>query len=246
MNHNNLHDINRFPEEEGLLLWGISMNRIGNVQSVENTFKDLQKLDTKIGKTNGIGMVMLYSDYLYFHSDEPSSVLRDRYKDLMFQHKNGFLKTLLKDNVWIKKAFAFSTFGQLMLDNSDIFSSTLSKVLDLYNIDEEFRACVEFDAHNSTHGLGEKEKMFILEEITTFYLATKGKLQFNNKFVPGTEHWLLQVYPGKPLKSEVYLSKLNPLKLQNPRNKYEDCQYDLTNQRLYKYSEIDLDTFDFV
>ncbi|KKW43802.1 MAG: hypothetical protein UY97_C0009G0019 [Parcubacteria group bacterium GW2011_GWB1_57_6] len=87
--------------------------------------------------------------------------------------------------------------------------------------------------------------MFILEEITTIYLAAKGKLNFNNRFVPGTEKWVLHFYPGKPLKSEVCLFQKNPLKLSNPKNKFENGSYDLENKKYYDYLEIDLESFNF-
>ncbi|HCR52553.1 TPA: hypothetical protein DIV48_02800 [Candidatus Kaiserbacteria bacterium] len=190
-------------------------------------------------------MVTWYSDYLYFHSDEPANMLRDRYKELMVAHKNGFMNIVLKDNIWIKKAFSFYTFGQVIIDNSEIFPSTFTKVLDLYKTDAQFRSCVEFDCKNAPHGLGEKEIMFILEEITTIYLAAKGKLNFNNRFVPGTEKWVLHFYPGKPLKSEVCLFQKNPLKLSNPKNKFENGSYDLENKKYYDYLEIDLESFNF-
>lgn len=242
---NEFFDITRLPNEEGILFWGISMNRIGNAQSPEKCFEDLKWLDSKINKTEGIGMVTWYSDYLYFHSDQPASLLRDRYKGLMMAHKNGFMNIILKDNVWIKKAFSFYTFGQVIIDNSEIFQSSLDTILKLYENDEKFKQYVDEDAKVGDHGVGEKEKMFILEEITTIYLAAKGKLNFNNRFVPGTEKWVLHIYPGKPLKSETYLFQNNPLKLSNSKNVYENSYYDLTGRKLYNYLNIDIETFDF-
>lgn len=242
---NEFFDLSKLPKEEGILFFGISMNLIGNKQSAEKCFEYLNWIDTKIEKTEGIGMVMWYGDYLYFQSQEPAKLLRDRYKDLMLSHKNGFLKIVLKDPVWIKKAFSFYTFGQVMLDNSEIFSSAWGKILQFYKNDEQFRKYVEDDCKNSGHALGEGEVMFILEEILAYYLASKGQLNFNNRFVPGTEQWVLLGYPGKPLKSEVYLYQKNPLELFNPKNKFENCYYDLEGKKLYDYSRLDIDGFNF-
>jgi len=242
---NQFFDINNLPHEEGILLLGISMSRIGNEQSAEKCYDHLQFLDTKIKRTEGIGVVTLYSDYLYFLSDEPASTLRDRYKNIMFQHKHNLLRLLSKDTAWIKKAFSFYTFGQIMLDNSEVFQSALHKILDIYQKDSVFQEYVDFDCRNNGHGFGTKEKTFVLEEIVSMYLAAKGQLVFNNKFVQETEKWVLQLYPGKPLKSEVYLFQLNPLNLSNPKNKFENSFYDLQNKILYDYSRIDIDTFDF-
>lgn len=242
---NQFFDFNKLPKEEGILFFGISMSLIANRQSPEKCFEYLKLIDKKIEKTEGIGMVMWYGDYLYFHSDKPANQLRDRYKNLMLQHKNGFLNLVLKDPNWIKKAFSFYTFGQVMLDNSEIFVPAWNKVLDLYKTDQKFQKYVEDDCAIAGHGLGVNEKMFILEEITAYYLAAKGEINFNNRFVPGTEQWVLLGYPGKPLKSEVYLMQNNPLKLSNPKNRFEHHYYDLEGKILYDYRRLDIDTFDF-
>lgn len=242
---NQFFDINKLPKEEGILFFGISMSLISNKQSAEKCFEYLKWIDTKIEKTEGIGMVMWYSDYLYFHSDKPASLLRDRYKDLMFQHKNGFLNLVLKDNTWVKKAFSFYTFGQVMLDNAEVFLPAWHKILQLYEKDPLFQTYVEYDCYNAGRDLGERGKMFILEEITTVYLAAKSQLDFNNRFVPGTEQWVLQGYPGRPLKSEVYLFQKNPLKLSNPKNQFQNSFYDLEGKTLYDYTRLDIENFNF-
>jgi hypothetical protein len=133
-----------------------------------------------------------------------------------------------------------------MIDNSDVFPEALAALLKMYDDDSEFQECINFDSKSTSHGVGEKEKMFILEEVAAIYLAAKGKLNFNNRFVPGTEKWVLHIYPGKPLKSEVYVFKKNPLKLNNPKNVYENAYYDLTARKLYNYLDIDMDTFNFI
>lgn len=236
-------DINQLPQEEGIILMGISMSRIGNNQSADKCLEYIKHLGQKITKTDGIGAVFLYSDYLYFHSAEPASLLRDRYKELMLAHKNGFLRALLSDDKsWIKKAFSFYTFGQIMLDNSEVYTKTLSEVRRLYETNSDFKRAVDTDAENVGKGVSELGVMFILEEITLFYLSAKGQLSFNNRFVSGTEQWILQCYPGKPLKSEIYLFQQNPLKLSNPKNRFEDNFYDLEGRKLYKYSDIDVQT----
>jgi hypothetical protein len=242
---NQFFDLNQFPKEEGIIVFGISMSRIGNRQSAVECFKDLELLGKKITHTEGIGLVTLYGDYLYFHSDAPAGVLRDRYKELMSQHKNGFLDLLTKDPAWIKKAFSFLTFGQVFLDNSEVFSSAWSKLLQFYAADEKFRGFVLHDVGRVGGDLGERGVSFILEEILIFYLASKGQLKFNNRFVSGTEKWILFAYPGKPLMSEIYLYQYNPLGLKNQVNVYENCYYDLEKKLLYDYSRLDIETFNF-
>ena len=84
-----------------------------------------------------------------------------------------------------------------------------------------------------------------MEEITFNYLISKGKFALTNDFLGGHEQWILYCYPGKPLESEVYLYQKNPLKLHNPKNKYENCYYDLAGKKLYDFMRIDIETFSF-
>ncbi len=180
---NEFFDINKLPTTEGVILFGISMSRIDNAQSAEKCFEYMKHLASKIEYTDGIALEMYYGDYLYFHSEDPSYKLRDRFKEQMISHRNAFMR---------------------------------------------------------------REVVFILEEITMFYLSQKGLFRMNNRFVTDAEKtWTLQAYPGKPLKSEVYLFQKNPLNFSNPKNLYENCYYDLEGNILYDYSRLDIDTFDF-
>lgn len=238
---NKFFDINKLPGSEGIIFMGISMNRIGNAQSPQKCFDYLKHLASKIESTDGIGMVICYGDYLYFHSEDPAYKLRDRFESLMLSHKNAFMKLLKKDRKWTHKAFSFITFGQLLLDNSDEYYKAYQAVTDLYKKDSIFQKYVDEDCRGSNHGVGEREKRFILEEITMFYLSQKGNFRHGNRFVTDSEkNWILQVYPGGILKSEVYLFKKNPLNFSNSKNQYEDFFYDLEDKILYDYSRVDL------
>ena len=96
---NKFFDINKLPTTEGIFFLGISMSRIGNEQSPQKCFEYLEHLASKIQYTDGIGMEMWYGDYLYFHSNNPASELRDKFKEQMIAHKNGFMNLLKKDRV---------------------------------------------------------------------------------------------------------------------------------------------------
>lgn len=239
---NRFFDINKLPTTEGIFFLGISMSRIGNEQSPEKCFEYLKHLASKIQYTDGIGMEMWYGDYLYFHSEDPAHTLRDRFKEQMISHKNAFIHLLRKDRQWTHKAFSFKTFGQILLENSDVFLLAYKTVRDLYTNDQTFRKHVEQDCLAAGHGTGEMAINFILEEISMFYLSQKGAFRLKNTFVTDTEkNWTLQAYPGKPLKSEAYLFQKNPLDLHNPKNPYEDCYYDLDKKILYDYRRMDIE-----
>lgn len=238
------YDINKLPTTEGIFFLGISMSRIGNTQSPKKCFEYLKHLASKIQYTDGIGMEMWYGDYLYFHSEDPAYKLRDRFKEQMISHKNAFINLLRKDRQWTHKAFSFKTFGQILLENSDVYPIAYKAVEELYKNDSLFKKYVDEDCISAGHSIGQREKNFILEEIAMFYLSQKGHFRLNNKFVTDTEkNWTLQAYPGKPLKSEIYLFQKNPLNLHNSKNPYENCYYDLEGKILYDYSKMDINNF---
>jgi len=228
--------INKFPTTKGIIFWGISMGRIGNAQSPQKCREHLEHLASKVAWTEGIGVVMWYGDYLYFYSDRPAYQLRNKFMELMISHKHAFINRLRKDRKWTLQAFSFNTFGRLLLDNSGVFQGAYKIVQRMYKTDKDFKTLVNNDYQGAGHNAGDNEFSFILEEITAFYLAQKGVLKLGNEFVKDSEkEWVLQVYPGKPLKSEIYLFQKNPLKLSNPKNPYENSYYDLEEQVLYDY-----------
>jgi hypothetical protein len=56
---NIFHNINQLPKQPGLLIFPISMSKIGNVQSAENCLKYIEKLAEKIRYAE-VGLVFLY------------------------------------------------------------------------------------------------------------------------------------------------------------------------------------------
>lgn len=221
---------------------GISMSRIGNSQSAHQCFEYLEHLTSKIEYTEGIGMELWYSDYLYLHSSNPAVELRSKFLGQMISHKNAFMNLLIKDRKWTLKAFSFRTFGQLFLDNSEQYHRVLQAVVTLYKSDSIFQTLVKEDVRSAGRSNSEEDMMFILEEISMFYLAQKGVFTTNNRLVSDAEKtWSLITYPGAPLLSEIYLFQKNPLQLSQPKNLYQDCYYDLEGQVLYDYNKVYLE-----
>lgn len=55
--------------------------------------------------------------------------------------------------------------------------------------------------------------------------------------------WILFCYPGRPLKSTVYLYQINPLQLNWEENPYQKAFYNLEDKQLIKYEDVDLETY---
>ncbi|MFB6246023.1 MAG: hypothetical protein ABEI74_00310 [Candidatus Pacearchaeota archaeon] len=91
-------------------------------------------------------------------------------------------------------------------------------------------------------GKGENQLNFLLEETLMFYLIVKGQVNLRNDFIQGHEKWILWCYPGKPLKSQIYLTHKNLFGFENEKNKYENCFYDLEQKKLYDFDRVVLES----
>ncbi|MBS3072856.1 hypothetical protein J4477_03425 [Candidatus Pacearchaeota archaeon] len=238
---NEFFDINKFPAKEGMLIFGISMSQISNTQSATKCFSHIEELVKKI-RYPYVGLTFLYSDNLYFYQKGDAVKLNKKFQQLMISHKNEFNKILNKNLWYIRDSFGFITWNQALIEIKD-FMDYFSKLKEIYNKDKKFQKYLNDDIKESDKKINEENIMFILEEILVFYLASKGKLKFPNKYLNGKEKWVLWCYPGKPLKSEIYLYQKNFFNLQNKENDYENCYYDLDDKRLYDYSNVDFDQF---
>ena len=64
MEVNTFYDINKLPAEKGLILFGLSMNKLQNRQSAEMCIEDIRHLGIRKMSRPLIGLNFIYSDYL--------------------------------------------------------------------------------------------------------------------------------------------------------------------------------------
>ena len=237
---NEFFDINKFPSKEGMLVFGISISQISNIQSATKCFSYMDKLIKKILYPY-VGLTFLYSDNLYLYQEGGMAKLNKKFQHLMISHKNEFNNILNKNHWYIRDSFSFITWNQALLEVKN-FMDYFSKLKEIYENDKIFQQYLAGDIKRSKKKINEENISFILEEILVFYLASKGKLKFPNKYLNGKEKWVLWCYPGEPLKSEIYLYQKNFFNLQNKENDYENSYYDLSEEKLYNYDNLDLET----
>ena len=91
----------------------------------------------------------------------------------------------------------------------------------------------------------EEQINFFLEEHLMFFLVSKGKLRLPNDYIQDREEWVLWCYPGALPKALVYTYQRNFFKLQNSKNIYQNCNYDLEAKKLIDMTRIDLDTYNY-
>lgn len=237
---NQFYDINKFPAEAGMLVFGISMNQISNSQKAEKCFEYIQELVKKV-ELPKVGLTFLYSDNLYLYQKADASKLNKKHQALIISHKNSFKKILDKNKWYIRDSFNFISWNQAILESTH-FKDYIGHIKKLYEKDKTFQKYVKEDIRNMGRKVNKLNVLFILEELLIFYLISKGEIKFPNEYIKGKEKWVLFCYPGPPLKSEIYLYQKNPLKLKNSRNKYENSYYDLKAKKLYNYDNVELKT----
>ncbi|MEK6793124.1 MAG: hypothetical protein AABX95_04875 [Nanoarchaeota archaeon] len=89
----------------------------------------------------------------------------------------------------------------------------------------------------------ENQMDFFLEEGLMFYLLIKNKVKLPNEYIENNQKWILFCYPGKPVKSTVYLFQLNPFKFNWSDSPYQNSWYDLEEKKLIEFDRIDLETY---
>ena len=230
-------DINKFPKKPGLILMPISISRISNAQSAEKCFGHIQELVKKIVKP-WVGVCFIYGDNLYLYSDEKASVLKNSHQGQIVTHKNTFLSILDKNPWYIQSSINYLTWNQALLESRD-FATYFAKLKKIYTEDNSLQDAVKQDFEESERPtLDENQINFFLEESLLFHLVLKGIVRLPNEFLHGHEEWILHCYPGSYLQTEVWLHKNNPFSLSNPKNKYEDCMYNLEDRTLVDLKEV--------
>ncbi len=237
-------DINKLPPEKGLLLFPISMSRIQNRQNAANCLEDIRHFSpSKVSKPL-IGLNFIYGDFLYLYSNKPAPELKNSFMSSVINHKNGIQKLVEKNHLefQIQHAFNYLTWNQLYLGTKD-FDIKFNEVKKLYESDELFQKYVQEDCEVFGREMEENQVNFFLEESLMLYLLAHNEINLANEYVEGNQKWILNCYPGRPIKSIVYLAKLNPFKLDWSENPYQNCFYDLESKKLIKYDNIDLENY---
>ena len=132
---NEFYDINKMPQQEGLIIFGISMSRIGNAQSAKKCFDYMDSFIPKILYPH-VGLIFLYADFLYLYSNEKASTLKNKFQNLIHSHKNEFTKLLKKHPLYIQKSISFLSWNQLILESKEFFDY-LGRLQGIYQKDKK-------------------------------------------------------------------------------------------------------------
>jgi len=248
---NQFFDINKFHANGGLLIFPLSMNKLSKKGQNAKTYIEYARhfypKANKISSSSKFGINFVYGDFLYFYSKEKSCVLKKKFMESVINHKNSFMKELRGEPHMIQEAFGFWTWNQLYLD-CDNFIYFFKKLQNIYKKDKIFQKYLKEDFKQLPKGrykLDENQINFFLEEHLMLYFISKGKVRMRNDFIRDLQKWILICYPGKPLKSHIYLHKKNFFELRDKENAYQDCWYDLEDKKLYRFDQINLESYNY-
>jgi hypothetical protein len=241
---NEFFDINKLPPEKGLLLFGLSMNKLLNRQSAEQCMADIWHLGTdKITRPN-VGLNFIYSDFLYLYSDKPAPDLKHSFMNLVIDHRNS-MQNLIEKNFMqfqIQHAFSYMVWNQLYVGTNN-FNQRFEQLKRIYAADQKFQEYLKEDCAVFGKDMEDNQINFFLEEILMMYLLSKNQIKLPNEYIENNQKWILWCYPGRPLKSEIYMHQLNPFKLEWHENPYQSSQYDLEAKQLVEFDRVDLETY---
>lgn len=244
---NQFFNINKLPKEKGLLLFGLSMNKLDyGGQTAKDCIDHIRNFTPSKVSAPNIGANLIYSDFLYLYSDKPAPELKNSFMNMVIRHKNAFQGLIEKNNLefQIQNAFNYLTWNQLYVGTND-FHEKFNQIKEIYSQDIKFQKYIADDCKMYAREMHENQINFFLEEITMFYLMIKNQVKLPNDFIQHQQKWVLFCYPGKPLKSTVYLFQLNPFDLDWSENPYQNSVYDLESKKLYDFDRLDLETWDY-
>lgn len=243
---NEFFDINKLPSEKGLLLFGLSMNKLANRQNAQNCLEDIRHFSpSKVSKPL-IGLNFLYTDFLYLYSDKPAPQLKESFMSQVINHKNSMQKLLEKSHLefQIQHAFSYTVWNQLYVGIND-FDVKFQKIKKIYNEDELFQKYVKQDCDFYGRSMEDNQINYFLEEFLMCYLLSKGEVKIFNEYIENQQKWALFCYPGKTLKGMIYLYNLNPFDLNWEENPYQNAHYDLSSKKLIEFDRVDLETYTY-
>lgn len=234
-----LYDINKIPSD-GYLILPLSMSRLGEGkgQSANDCFEIIKHFEKKVSKI-GIDLVLVYTNGLYYNNDESALAVRKRTNLAMIEHKNKILNALVKGKKYIPQAAHFIPWDYIIL-NSPQYQEYYQKLLNFSKKDKTFKKLLK----EGLKGRSETEANlnFIIEEIVVTHLIRQGLIDFP-KTLTKNDKFRLIIYPGEPLKADIYQWKKKVLPhVQNEKtntNPYYSSQYDFSKKVLYNFDKIE-------
>lgn len=227
-----LHDINRLPED-GYLVLPLSMSRLATSQSPEACYRIFEQFESKIS-VMGLDVALIYTNGLYFNTDEAALPLRTRSIEQMTSHKNAVLNLIHKNKRYIPGAFHFLPWDYVVLAGKN-FSAHLNTLKAFYQRSPAMQSAVRADL--GSRAVTEANINFVLEEVCASHLIRTHLVELPKTLVRA-DNWRLLIYPGPPIAADIcqYQNGILPSAMQD--SPYAACHYDASASKLYDFSQM--------
>ena len=226
-------DINTISGD-GYLILPLSMSRLAKGQTPEFCYETLHFFRDKL-QTYSSDAVLLYTNGLYFNSEEVSFENRKKTNQQIFNHVNELRNLVQKNKDFIPGAIHYLPIDYAIL-NSPAFKDVHATLKKLETEDETFREHLLMDTRDREYT--EANVNFLIEEIAVAHVLRE-KLVELPRILVKSDDWRLIAYPGEPLKSDIYQTKIGALERKS-NNPYSGAQYNVDQKHIVIFSETEL------
>jgi hypothetical protein len=225
-------DINTISDE-GYLILPLSMSRLHAGQSPEEVYEILRFFLKKLEKYSN-DVILLYTNGLYFNSEDISFEKRKKTNEQMLNHSMALRKLVEKRKEFIPGALHFLPVDYIIL-NSPKYKDLFDKLKKLEKDDKKFQEKLKYDSKEREYN--EANINFLIEEIVLHHLILERQIEFPRTLVK-SDIWRLIVYPGEYLHSYSYLLKEKILKKEDKINPFGGCHYDFAKKKLFDLIQV--------
>jgi len=224
-------DIHKIPDD-GYLILPLSMSRLAKGQTPEVLYEILGKFLQKI-ETFSNDVVFLYTNGLYFNSEEISFETRKKTNQQILNHVSELRKLIESRKEFIPNAVHYLPIDYVII-NSPHFKTCFDLLKKFESEDMGFQEALKADAHGREYT--EANTNFLLEEIAVAHILRQKMVELPRTLVRN-DIWRLVAYPGAPLQSDIYQWQKKVLPQKEENNPYAGAQYDLDESKLVLFSE---------
>jgi hypothetical protein len=218
---------------DGYLIMPLSMSRLATGQTPAICYEVLEYFLKKL-ETFSNDVVLLYTNGLYFNSEEISFENRRKTTQQALDHIYAFRNIIEKKRQFIPSAIHYLPIDYILF-NSRYFKEFFEILKTRESQDEVFRSLLIADSKDRKYT--EANINFLLEEIVVAHILRQ-KLVDLPRTLTKSDVWRLIAYPGEPLLSDVYQWKNGILPKKKSDNTFDGMQYDILEKKLIIFDEI--------
>lgn len=215
------------------LVLPISMARISAWQSPEEIYEIFHYFTNKL-KSFWNDIVLLYTNWLYFNSENITHEQRIKTNQQIIDHSYKLRQLIQKRKQYIPNAFHFLPIDYVIL-NAPCYRDYFLKLKQQEKIDKDFQECIKNDIWKRDYN--EANVNFILEEVVVAHIIREREIEFPRTLVKN-DLWRLIVYPGTYMKTDVYQWKNNLLPKNDLINPFVSSHYDFNEKKNYIFDEL--------